>query len=169
MLKTPLGEIEIRIDDAAIEYTAVREKTGSPWDEELDGRYFITVNIPEDGNKHYISCIIKDYDGSDEDYEDTGERLELKNFIKNGAKLSIGTEGDSSFPREYQEYDYNIEYLNNGMAYITGRETKTTRFVFGIAWINNPTAENDAYTWYGADPFGLRLEKKNSFGDSENS
>lgn len=32
------------------------------------------------------------------------------------------------------------------------RDTKTTKFVFGIAWIDNVTAENDVQTWYGADP-----------------
>ena len=32
------------------------------------------------------------------------------------------------------------------------RYTKTTKFVFGIAWIDNVTAENDVQTWYGADP-----------------
>ncbi len=28
----------------------------------------------------------------------------------------------------------------------------TTKYVFGIAWIENVTTENDVQTWYGADP-----------------
>ena len=31
-------------------------------------------------------------------------------------------------------------------------ETKTTKYVFGVAWIEKVTTENDVQTWFGADP-----------------
>lgn len=42
--------------------------------------------------------------------------------------------------------------MEDGVLYQIMRDTKTTKFVFGIAWIDNVTAENDVQTWYGADP-----------------
>ncbi len=46
----------------------------------------------------------------------------------------------------------DTEYLNNGVNYIIIGNTKTTTYVFGIAWIENVTEENDIQTWFGADP-----------------
>lgn len=31
-------------------------------------------------------------------------------------------------------------------------DTKTDRYVFGVAWIENVTDDNDVQTWFGADP-----------------
>lgn len=32
-------------------------------------------------------------------------------------------------------YDYDVDYLRNGMAYLIAKNTKTTKYVLGIAWI----------------------------------
>ena len=50
-----------------------------------------------------------------------------------------------------QIYMINV-YMEDGVSYLILEETKTTRYVFGIAWIGNVTAENEVQTWYGADP-----------------
>lgn len=52
----------------------------------------------------------------------------------------------------YQIYDYDNGYMEESVLYLVMKETKTTMYVFGIAWIDNVTAENDVQTWYGADP-----------------
>ena len=51
-----------------------------------------------------------------------------------------------------QIYDYDNEYMGDGVSYLIMKETKTTKYVFGIAWIDNVTRENDVQTWFGADP-----------------
>lgn len=47
---------------------------------------------------------------------------------------------------------YRNEYMEDGVLYLVMKETKTIKYVFGIAWIENVTTENDVQTWYGADP-----------------
>lgn len=49
-------------------------------------------------------------------------------------------------------YDYDNEYMEDSVAYLIMKETRTMKYVFGIAWIDNVTVENDWKTWWGADP-----------------
>ena len=65
-------------------------------------------------------------------------------------------EGDAGYypdgTRDSDIYDYDNVYMEDGVSYLILEETKTTRYVFGISWIGNVTAENEVQTWYGADP-----------------
>lgn len=154
LLLTPLGEIEILIDDEPISYQAVEcvcDKTCA----DLTGRYAIKVELLPDGNAHEIQCRIKNHVVSDMDGIESGERLELKSFYNNSCKLSIGMEGDAGyFPNGIRvgSYDFDNEYKEKGVAYITFPDTVTKEFVFGIAWIDDVNEENDVQTWFGADP-----------------
>ena len=95
------------------------------------------VDYIPDGKSHEISCRIKGYTPNKEDGSDPGERLEMMNFYRGTIKLSIGAEGDSSYPKEFEEYDYDIDLLSNGVSYVTEAQTRTTRFLFGVAWLLN--------------------------------
>lgn len=155
MLKTPLGEIIIQIDDQIISYNTIK----LPLDhtcQNLDGRYCIRIPFIPNGKNHEICCYIKDYIPHDDDGLETGERLELKSFYANKCKLSIGAEGDAGYIDgvRYSDfnYDYDNVYTDNGVKYIIFPNTITNEYVFGIAWINNVNDENDFQTWFGADP-----------------
>lgn len=154
MLVTPLGEIEILIDDKAVLYHAIeckRDKTCA----DLTGRYAITVELLPDGKDHEIQCHIKNHVVSDMDGIESGERLELKSFYHNSCKVSIGMEGEAGYLSDGTRagsYDYDNEYLEDGVSYITFSDTVTKDFVFGIAWIEDVNEENDVQTWFGADP-----------------
>lgn len=156
MLTTPLGDIEIYIDDKKIEYVERNIRKPDKLCPDVDGRYCIEVNFLPDGKSHVISCKIKDYISSKEDGIESGERLELKSFYRDNTKLSIGMEGEAGcYPdgtRASDVYDYDNDYMDDGVSYLILEETKTTRYVFGVAWIENVTAENDVQTWFGADP-----------------
>ena len=80
----------------------------------------------------------------------------MKSFYKDNTKLSIGMEGESGYYGDGicapDIYDYDNEYMEDGVLYLVMKETKTTKYVFGIAWIESVTTENDVQTWYGADP-----------------
>ena len=123
MLTTPLGDIEIYVDDNKVEYMEKNIRVSDKLCPDVSGRYAIKIDFIPDGKIHTISCKIKGHVSSEKDGIELGERLELKSFYKDNTKLSIGME-----------------------------ETKTTKYVFGIAWIENVTTENDVQTWYGADP-----------------
>ena len=86
MLTTPLGDIEIYIDDKKIEYVERIIRISDKLCPEVDGRYIIEVNFMPDGKFHVISCKIKDYISSKEDGIESGERLELKSFYRDNTK-----------------------------------------------------------------------------------
>lgn len=77
--------------------------------------------------------------------------------------MSIGLECEAGYiggERSSDEYDYDTEYLENGMAYFIKAYTKSEKYMFGIAWINdvgwndpiNNGDNRDIETWFGADP-----------------
>lgn len=83
---------------------------------------------------------------------ESGERLEAISFYVKDIKLTIGAEGEF-YGHIYQSYgyDYNGDYLSNGIEYKTYKRTKDKMFKFGVCWIQPYTEENDVQTWYGAD------------------
>lgn len=160
-LITPFGEIKICIDDNEIEYTAHRGKALENLCPDIIGRYQIEVLFIPDGNEHKISCTfptVKNIKG----YGESGEDLECQGFYgEDKIKLSIGTKCESGLLQNFSDkYDYDVEYLENGMEYLILSETKTEKYVFGIAWIDeidvNDKSElainRDTQTWFAADP-----------------
>ena len=113
MLITPLGEIEISIDNNPIEYIYKKIKYDKTC-KDLNGRYLIIINFIPDGREHTITCRIKSYTPSDKDECETGENLELKSFYKENVKLSLGMEGDTGYIGEKRLscYDYDNDYTN---------------------------------------------------------
>ena len=156
MLTTPLGDIEIYVDDNKVEYMEKNIRVSDKLCPDVSGRYAIKIDFIPDGKIHTISCKIKGHVSSEKDGIELGERLELKSFYKDNTKLSIGMEGESGYYADgmciSDIYDYDNEYMEDGVLYMVMKETKTTKYVFGIAWIENVTTENDVQTWYGADP-----------------
>ena len=156
MLTTPLGDIEIYIDNEKVEYAVKNIGASERLCPDVRGTCCLEISYEPDGKQHTISCKIKKYHASSRDEIKPGECLELKSFYRENTKLSIGMEGEAGYysdgTRATNTYDYDNDYMEDGVLYQIMRDTKTTKFVFGIAWIDNVTAENDVQTWYGADP-----------------
>lgn len=163
-LITPFGRIAVLVDGKEIGYSEIQGKGIDALCPDIVGRYRILVDYIPDGNEHVIACIlpdIKDYNKAIE----SGERLECQGFYNNERwKLSIGVECETGYYadgiRVSDEYDYDADYLDNGMAFLILRNTKTTAFEFGIAWIDdvgwdddvNNEDDRDVQTWFAADP-----------------
>ena len=156
MLTTPLGDIEIYVDDNKVEYMEKNIRVSDKLCPDVSGRYAIKIDFIPAGKIHTISCKIKGHVSSKKDGIESGEQLELKSFYKDNTKLSIGMEGESGYYADgmcvSDRYDYDNKYMGDSVLYLLMKETKTTKYVFGIAWIENVTTENDVQTWYGADP-----------------
>lgn len=64
-------------------------------------------------------------------------------------------EGDAGYypdgTRSSDMYDYDNDYMEDGVSYLILEEAKTTKYVLGVAWIEKVTTENDVQTWFGAD------------------
>lgn len=151
MLKTPLGEIEIKIDGNAIPYDFQKKETDKTCPD-LDGRFLIKIPFASDDSEHIISCCIKGYVPTENDDPDSGENLELKNFYKGTVKLSIGL-------LDKKDCGYFAEYSDYGMMYIVHKNTKFQYYYFAIAWIDNANDENEIQTWFGADAYKFELRE----------
>lgn len=154
MLFTPLGDIDIRVDGKPIAYE-LQKVEYDPRCKDLSGRFFALIAFVPDGKRHLISCALKDYAPSIKDGIESGENLMLKSFYRGKVKLSIGMEGDvarCSDGTRISRYDFDSAYLEHGVQYEIRPETKTSQYVFGIAWIENYDDDNEVQTWLGADP-----------------
>ena len=160
---TPFGEIKIMIDGNSSPYSAQKGSKLNGLCPRVLGRYQITVQFIPDGHEHKIACVFEptcQYKSTPE----SGERLECQSFYNDSRiKMSIGLECEAGYiggEHSSGEYDYDTEYLENGMAYFIKAYTKAEKYVFGIAWINdvgwndpiNNEDNRDIETWFGADP-----------------
>lgn len=165
MLLTPFGEIKILVDEKPIPYSVQEGRKLEGLCPHVLGRYQIVIQFVPDGREHTISCVF-DFDQSYEKTTESGERLECQSFYNDQrVKMSIGLEGETwslgsrDLSDEYR-YDYDVDYLKNGMAYLIKATTKTKQYVFGLAWIDgvdwNDSIDDcdnrDVETWFGADP-----------------
>ena len=157
MLITPFGIIKILIDGKEVPYFAKKGTIDDIRFPDILGRYEIIVSFVPDGKQHRIACIFEP-NSSYERYVESGERLECQGFYNDrNYKMSIGVECEQG---SLEYYDYDVNYLVNGMSYQILPNTKTERYVFGIAWIDNVDCdetvgdnnERDTQTWFAADP-----------------
>ena len=162
-LLTPFGEIEIMVDGKTVPYSTREGRKLEGLCPHVLGRYQIEVRFIPDGKAHTIACVL----GPDCAYGKTpesGERLECQSFYNDRRfKLSIGIECETGYVGEVRatdKYDYDADYLENGMSFLIDQNTKTEQYTFGIAWIDNVGWKDsanedigrDIETWYGADP-----------------
>lgn len=121
MLSTPLGDIEIYIDNEKVEYTVKNIGASERLCPDISGRFGIEILYEPDGKQHTISCRIKKYHASSRDEIEPGERLELKSFYRENTKLSIGMEGDAGYysdgTRDSDVYDYDNDYMEDGVSH----------------------------------------------------
>lgn len=158
-LITPFGEIKIRIDGRSVPYIAQEGRQQDAVCPHLLGRYRISVPFIPDSKAHTVACVF-DSDCSYERTAESGERLEYQSFYNDRRfKMTIGVEGEAGGIRAIDAYDYDVDYLENGMSFLVNTNTRTECYVFGIAWIDNvgrddPMDHNDrdVETWYGSDP-----------------
>lgn len=158
-LITSLGTVSIYKDDFQIEYNAIKLDNDLAVFPDIDGRYKIAVEYESDNLPHLICCVIDDIDCSKvKCNQESGERLECQAFYQDKIKLSIGIECDIGYfdrGERIGSYDYDSIYLDNGIGYNILSTTKSHKLIFGIAWINECTDENEVQTWYGADPTNM--------------
>ena len=154
---TPMGEVTILIDEVETQYVPLEGVPIENLCPDILGRYQIEIHFIPDGKEHTISCVFP-YNKSIKCYGESGENLECQGFYDNNCiKLSIGLEGEASI---YTDYDYDVEYLDNGMQYVVLPKTQTQKYIFGICWIDQIDIDDqseemisrDTQTWFGADP-----------------
>lgn len=163
-IETPLGKIDILIDGIPVESKISRLNPLAALCPDIEGRYKIEVEFIPDGKEHIITCRLTPILPV-QGYSESGENLECYAYYNNdeSIKVSIGLEGDTGygyekgrFMRLNETYDYDCEFnkVNSEFhnSYYILTNTKTTYYVFGVAWILECNEQNDVQTWFGADP-----------------
>jgi len=148
MLITPFGNIHILFDGASVPYT-VSKAADDRHTSQVDGAYLLRYEYKADGMAHSLCCVLSGEIKSSS--FEGGECLEMTSMYCKNGKLSIGVEGDFCVPKTFA-YDYDGSNLPNGIELLLSADTTSQSFVFGVAWFNHVTEENDIETWFAADP-----------------
>ena len=91
---------------------------------------------------HKIECTFPKVDFIRYEHSsESGERLECNSFYRGNAKLSIGIESvagylDGNIRVSETGYDYDSEYLDNGIAYVIFPDTKKSMYLEYVGLMN---------------------------------
>ncbi len=154
-LSTPLGTVQVLLDGKPIDFEASELTADEKQFPDVCGRYKIVCFHACDGLEHSLACVLRDFDAAKiETDNESGESLEAIAFYGKDTKLTIGAKGESyTIGMRFSPFDYDTIPLSHGVSYEILSSTRTRRYVFGISWIAPVTQENDAQTWYSADPY----------------
>lgn len=150
MLNTPLGNIQLFVNDKEIPFTAINIERDDRCPN-VNGRYLIQYHYKKEYKRQIIACCLPNLSVKGD--IESGERLEAISFYKDKVKLTMAVEAEFE---QSNLYDYNGHYSDNGIAYETLDMTEDHLFQFGVCWIEPCTEENNHQTWFGADPSLMR-------------
>lgn len=155
LLLTPFGPRTITLDGQPVESSPVRLDPMHPQAPDVTERFLIRVPVTLDGRPHQLTArIALSPDNLIEVGPESGERLEALAFHHAHAKLTLGLHGEVG---DSDQFDYDVSYLADGLSYEVFPDTTTSEFWFGVAWLLEPTDDNQHQTWFAADP-GLITE-----------
>lgn len=137
---TPLGEIQIYIDDIRSDYAykPYCKNTKPLHERPLAGCYQVMVSA-QDWNR--IRCVVSLNDPSIPNEGATGERYLYSEFIKDNIVLTIGA-GDENSAFDTNRLPYGVEYV---------RKTPVDKVMFGIAWATDYEGWFDIRTQLATD------------------
>ena len=122
-LLTPLGEIQVFIDDVCsdYEYEKYSNDIRSLKEQPVDGSYRITIAKKE---WKTIRCVVSLYDTEIPNSGDSGERYLCSEFAKDNIILTIGAGADNPA--------FDTHQICYGMEYVY--KAPVDQVMFGVAW-----------------------------------
>ena len=139
-LLTPLGEIQIYIDDICsdYEYEKYCKNIRSLQERPVDGSYRIII-AKKDWKT--IRCVVSLYDTEIPNIGDSGERYMCSEFVNNNIILTIGA-GDDNPAFDTNRIRYGMEYVY---------KSPIDKVMFGIAWATDYESPFDTRTQLATD------------------
>lgn len=139
-LLTPLGEIQIYIDNIRVdyEYEKYHKDIRSLQERPLAGSYRISVSS---NNWQTIRCVVLLNDIDIPNDGASGERYLYSEFVKDNVVLTIGAGADNP-AFDTNQIRYGIEYVY---------KTPVDRAMFGIAWVTDYEGYFDIRTQLATD------------------
>ena len=150
MLKTPFGNVNVLFDSKAANITV--QKLSLKADRictDIEYTYFLSYEYQSDNAAHTLTCTLDRSDISGD--AESGEHLDAISFYIGGGKLTIGCTSDFGTLRE-GDFDFDGEYLKNGLRICIFPNTESRTFTFGVSWLLNATSDNEIQTWFASDP-----------------
>ena len=146
MIETPLGLVEIEVNQRKISYRSFRlpKKAKSFC---VDGRYGVLLEGLEEGTQLWIRISFDKSNGTKQNVE-PGEQLSLISFETATTKVSIGTTGD--IPKVFPQY------LDNGL-YLDIQQS-IDKLPIVVAWKHIVDDYDGVDTWLAADPAFMETE-----------
>lgn len=137
---TPLGEIQIYIDNIRFdyEYKPHYKNIKSLQERPLAGCYQIVVSKQD---WQTISCVVSLYDSEIPNDGASGERYLYSEFVKDNIVLTIGA-GDENPTFDTKRIRYGVEYVRNA---------PIKSVMFGIAWATDYEGQFDIRTQLATD------------------
>ena len=139
-LLTPLGEIQIYIDDIGsdYEYEKYSKDIRSLRKQPVEGSYRITITKT---NWKTIRCVVSLYDTEIPNSGDSGERYLCSEFVKDNIILTIGA-GDDHPAFDTRQIRYGMEYV---------QKKPIDKVMFGVAWATDYEGQFDIRTQLATD------------------
>ncbi len=137
---TPLGEIQIYIDNVRSDYEVepYNCNTRSVCEKPLTGSYRIIVSAKE---WQTIRCVVSLCDTEIPNEGASGERYLYSEFVKGNIVLTIGA-GDENPAFDTNRVPYGVEYV---------RKTPIDKVMFGVAWATDYEGQFDIRTQLATD------------------
>ena len=158
MLKTPLGDIIIKINNSIIDYEATKVLSNLKRFPQVDDVFSLRIRVPAQMKIVKVECFLANF--AIESFHDTGEWLEAISFYDKGLKLTIGMEADFSYEYLYGERysmcDFIGDITDRGLEILCDKNINYD-LIFGVAWLHDVNDANDSQTWYAADPHNHNL------------
>lgn len=137
---TPLGEIQIYIDNIRSDYAYKQhyKNIKSLLERPLVGCYQIVISKKD---WQTIRCVVSFYDAELPNEGASGERYLYSEFVKDNIVLTIGAEDDNTA--------FDTKRIPCGMEYV--RRTPIDKVMFGIAWATDYEGQFDIRTQLATD------------------
>lgn len=151
VLSTPLGNLNIYLDGKKVPFDLQRKANDEKYFPDIDACYLLEWEYHSDFKEHKVQCVIENPNIEAE--SETGAELEAVAIYSGALKLTMGLTGDFGWPPESDDdFDFSGSFLRNGIEVDILKTTKTQTLMFGVAWIDGYTDDNDVQTWFAADP-----------------
>lgn len=149
-LLTPLGEIQIYIDDICsdYEYEEYSKDIRSLREQPVAGSYRIVISR---NDWKTVRCVVSLYDTEIPNTGDSGEQYLCSEFVKDNIILTIGA-GDDNPAFDTNRTRYGMEYV---------RKAKIDKVVFGIAWATDYESPFDIRTQLATDLYETNYDLSN--------
>ena len=156
MLKTPLGEVKIYLDDKEIHFI-YREIKSQKFPNVTT--YHIEYEYVSDNQAHNLKCSLENCEVIG--YGESGEDVETICFETDTVRLSIGTDGEFRYgltkdgllePSYLKENCYDGIILENGLEITIPQNTSSRKYQFRVASALGYTKDTAHHTWLMADP-----------------